>query len=150
VSTTSISSSTTGTSFTYSPAYPVRVDSVQAITTTAENGDRYLTFKVAFENIGSAPIYVVGGCGSGLNSSLPPNSAIVQKSTGPLCACAEFVMRLDHDQNHTSTTPGCWSGYNYRIVQNGSFRANFTLNWGSAQNLQNSNSTGIVANFTLG
>jgi hypothetical protein len=105
-------------------------------------------FVVAFENVENHPIYMVGGCGSGLSSSISASSVIQKISSGPLCACAEFVMVLEHGQNHTSTTPGCWSGYDYELIQSGTVAVNFTQYWTSGSS-HGMNSTSFVADFNL-
>jgi hypothetical protein len=151
MSTTTFYQSTTLGSFSYSPDKPVKIDAVQAMVYQGTSGDKLVTFSVLFENVGTSPVYVVGGCGSGLTATLPTNSVVVQKvSGGPLCACAEFIAPLNPGQNHTSITPGCWSGYYYKLVHSGTVNVNFTLNWGTdGQNFQQSNSTTISATFTF-
>ena len=140
--------STTTGSFTYSPTSPVKIDSVTAIVSTGQNGTRYVNFEVLFENVGATPIFVAGGCGSGLTSSVA-NSTVIQKGRGgPLCACAEFIMSLGHGQNHTSADPGCWSGYRFQLLKPGSITANLTLTWtASGQNSQSQ--TSISAKLDL-
>ena len=151
LSTTTFYQSTTMGSFSYAPNQPVKIDSVRALVYQGANGDKLVTFRVLFENVGASPFYVISGCGSGLTATLPANSVVVQKvSGGPLCACAEFIAPVNPGQNHTSITPGCWSGYYYKLVQPGTVNVNFTLNWGTdGQNFQQSNSTTISATFTF-
>jgi hypothetical protein len=153
VTTTEVTSTTilAAGSFDYSPKYPVKIDSVKAVMNQGQNGDTRVTFQVLFENIGSSPVYVAGGCGSGLNSTIPANSPIIQKvQGGPLCLCAQFIMPINPGQNHTTITPGCWSGYYYKLVQAGTVDVNFTLYWGSnGESYTQSNSTSISAKFTL-
>ena len=117
--TTTVSSRIVDGSFTYSPALPVAVKSVQAVLTPNQNGSTLVTFKVFFENGGDSPIYIVGGCGSGLTSTVA-NSSIIQKIPGgPFCACPLYILQLPPGQNHTSTNPGCWSGYGYELSKPG-------------------------------
>lgn len=142
------SSSAVSGSYSFSPASPILVQSVDAVTTRTQNGYAYVTFAATFENIGNYPIYVVGGCGSGLSSSISDSSVIRKISSGPLCACADFVMELEHGQDHTSTTPGCWSGYDYELIQPGTVTVNLTQYWSSGSSL-GVNSTSIVAEFNL-
>ncbi len=151
VSTTTFWQSTTLGSFSYSPDKPIKIDAVQAMIYQGTSGDKFVTFSVLFENVGNSPVYIISGCGSGLTATLPANSVIVQKvSGGPVCACAEFIAPVNPGQNHTSITPGCWSGYYYKLAKPGTVGVNFTLNWGSnGQDFQQSNSTTISATFTF-
>jgi hypothetical protein len=148
VTVTTVSSNTTAGSFTYSPSSPVQVQSVEAMATRGSNGQILVTFAVNFKNVGDSPIYVAGGCGSGLSSSIADSSVIKKVAGGPLCACAMFIQQLQHGQNHTSVNPGCWSGYHYELVGSGTVTVNFTQNWSvGGYNFQNQNSTSIVATF---
>ena len=110
-----------------------------------------MTFQVLFENNGAFPIYVIGGCGGGLTSSIVGNSTVVrQVRGGPLCACAAIIITVDQGQNHTSTNPGCWSGYYYELVGHGMVTMNMTLKWSTDdKNFQGTNSTSIQAEFTF-
>jgi hypothetical protein len=139
-------------SFTYSPTYPIRVQSVRAVVSTESNGDHHVIFEVSFENAGNTSIYVVGGCGSDLSSTIPSDSSVLQKVPGgPLCACPMFIQSIDHGQNHMLTDPGCWSGYAVKLLHSGSAMVNFTLPWSidNSYSLQNENSTTINAEFTF-
>ncbi|MDA4132624.1 MAG: hypothetical protein OK454_05805 [Thaumarchaeota archaeon] len=122
-----------------------------ATAATQSDGSVFVTFQVLFENDGAAPVYVLGGCGGGLSSSISGNSSVLSRVPGgPLCDCAAIVVTLDQGQNHTSTNPGCWSGYNYELVGHGSVTMNMTLEWSSnGQDLLGTNSTSIQAEFTL-
>jgi len=150
---TASSSSTTATnsSFTFAPSSPVRIDSVTATTAVQSNGSVFVTFQVLFENDGGAPIYVLGGCGGGLSSSISGSSSVLSRVPGgQLCDCAAIVVTLDQGQNHTSTNPGCWDGYNYELVGHGPVTMNMTLQWSSSEkDLLGTNSTSIQAEFTL-
>jgi len=151
VSTTTVSQNTTLGSFTYSPDKPVKIDHVRATVSQIAGGDKLVTFSVLFENVGTSPVYVAGGCGSGLTASVPANSPVIQRfSSGPVCACAQFIGPVNPGQNHTSVTPGCWTVYHYRLAQPGTVTLNFTLSWWpDGQNLQLANSTTITATFTF-
>ena len=149
-SSSAISNVTSG-QFSYSPGTPVKVESVQAITAKDSHGNTTVTFQVLFENIGIAPIYVVGGCGGGLSASIVGNSSVLrQVPGGPLCDCAAIILPLSEGQNHTSITPGCWSGYAYHLVSSGMVTMNMTLDWSTnAQSLVGTDSTSIQAEFTF-
>jgi hypothetical protein len=150
---TSNSSSSSGisaTSFTYSPHTPVKVTSVQAMVSQLQGGDRKVTFSVGFVNIGNFQIYIIGGCGSSLNSTIAANPSVIQRvSGGPVCLCAEFVMPLNQGANDTLTNPGCWSGYSYTLIGSGTVNVNFTLQWGTSSGQYFQNSTSIEATFTF-
>ncbi len=155
VTTTSASTVTptnmTSGSFTYSPSSPLKIQSVQAIVSRAENGDRYVTFTVELKNTSNSTIYIVGGCGSGLYLSTPADSAVLQEiSSGPVCLCPEFIMPLYQGQNHTSTVPGCWSGYAVKLLSSGMVTVNLTQYWSTeSSGAQNENHTSITASFTF-
>jgi hypothetical protein len=147
-------------SLTYSPTSPVKIESVEAITSQAQDGSIHVTFQVLFVNTGTAPIYVIGGCGGGLSSSIAGNysysaggSSVIQKIVGgPLCDCAVILLSIGNGENHTSANPGCWSGYNYVLVGSGAVDMNFTLQWStdSQHAFQGTNSTSISAVFDFG
>ncbi len=152
ITSSSSSSNSTFCSFTYSPASPVKIESVQA-STAQQDGATRVTFQVLFENVGNSPIYVLGGCGGGLTSSIVGSSSVIQQTAGgPLCDCAAIILTLESGQNHTSTNPGCWSGFYYDLVGLGTANVNFTLSWstGSQNVIQGTNSTTISAQFTFG
>jgi len=130
----------------------VKIESVQA-STAQQDGATRVTFQVLFENVGNSPIYVLGGCGGGLTSSIVGSSSVIQQTAGgPLCDCAAIILTLESGQNHTSTNPGCWSGFYYDLVGSGTANVNFTLSWstGSQNVIQGTNSTTISAQFTFG
>jgi hypothetical protein len=157
-STTSSSTSTTTTStnvfrgtFTYSPSSPVQVDAVTATTSVGQNGTVNVTFQVLFTNEGSSAIFVMGGCSGGLSTSIEGNQNVLRQVTGgPLCDCAAVILTLQNGQNHTSTSPGCWSGYNYQLIGHGDVTMNMTLNWSTSnQGFDMNNSTSIRAQFAF-
>ena len=129
----------------------MKVDWVQAVTSKDSAGDTIVTFQVLFGNAGMAPVYVVGGCGGGLSASVVGSpTAIQQVSGGPLCDCAAAILTINEGQNHTSVTPGCWSGYSYRLVSPGTLLINMTLRWSiDPQNFAGTNSTSIQAVFVF-
>jgi hypothetical protein len=156
VSTTTTTSSSTDSNvtygqFSYSPSSPVRIESVQAVTAPDSHGNTTVTFEVLFQNIGSAPVYVMGGCGGGLSASVVGASSVIQKvQGGPLCDCAAIILTLGQGQNHTSITPGCWSGYAFHLLSPGTVSVNMTLAWSTdGQSLGGSNSTSIQATFSF-
>ena len=136
---------------TYSPASPVKIMSVQATTAEDSHGNTTVTFQLLFENTGVAPIYVMGGCGGGLSASIIGSSSVLrQVPGGPLCDCAAIILTLVQGQNHTSVTPGCWSGYAYHLLSPGTVTMNMILQWSAnGQSLEGTNSTSIQAEFAF-
>jgi hypothetical protein len=138
-------------SFSYSPQSPISVESVQVILNQNQNGDRYATFSVAIRNIGNSPIYIIKGCGSSLDSSVT-NSIIIQEVKGmPRCLCAEAPAPLDSGKTQTLSTPGCRSGYAYKVTGSGTVSVNFVLSWASSgQNLSGTySSVSITGSFSF-
>ncbi|MGA2200021.1 MAG: hypothetical protein ABSG45_08800 [Nitrososphaerales archaeon] len=144
-------SNATNGKFSFSPTSPVKIESVQAVTAKDSHGNTSVTFQVLFENTGSTPIYVIGGCGGGLSSSIVGNSMVIQRVPGgPLCDCPAIILTLNDGQNHTSVNPGCWSGYAYHLLSPGTVTMNMTLQWSSSvQGLESTNSTSIQVGFTF-
>ncbi len=147
---TSTSGTTIGGSFTYSPSSPVKVTSVQASIFQDGGGGTTVSFAVSFQNGGTYTIYTAAGCGSGLTAEVPPGSPVLQKvNGGPVCLCAEMMAPVDPGQNHTSYTPGCWSGYHFALLQPGTVQVDFTLYWGSMMASPQATYTNVTAWFTF-
>lgn len=149
--TTSARSNVTG-AFTYTPTGQVQVNSVWATETPASNGRQNVTFYVTYENIGTAPVYAIGGWIGALSSTVEGNSSVLQASTAIRCPGAIYIVTLDQGQSHTVLAPDCGSGFNYQLVQAGSVTVHLTFNWTtySHESTPFSNSTTITANFTFG
>jgi len=140
---------TSSTSFSYSPAEPLRVLSVTPQSSRDNaTGKSFLYFYVTFQNIADSPVYLAGGCGSSLSATIKP-SPLISESYGPKCLCAEYITSLNPGESRTASTPGCWSGIMYEIVHAGSIPVSLTLSYWSGVNLQNPGSTVIEANITL-
>lgn len=137
--------------FTYSPSSPIKVDSVTATIDQGQNGTQGVVFQVVYTNVGEFPVYVLGGCGSGLSASIAGSQTVLRRVTGgPLCDCAAIVLTLQTGDNHTATNPGCWSGYDYQLIGHGTVTMNMTLDWSTEeQGLESSNFTTIQAQFTF-
>jgi hypothetical protein len=150
-STSTVTSNITSDSYTFSPSTPLKILSVWTVVAATQNGERYVTFYVEFENIVSSTVYIVGGCGSGLDLYAFTNSSVLQKiPSGPLCLCPEFIMPLSYGQMHTSITPGCWSGYSIKLLGSGKTTLNFVQYWtNSSSGAQNQDNTMITASFTF-
>jgi hypothetical protein len=146
--TTAATTQTVNGAFSYSPSYPVAVQAVQAILSRNESDNEYVTFSISLRNVGNTSIYIIKGCGSSLVSSIG-NSTVLQKVSGaPLCLCAEALTPFDPGQNETLTTPGCWSGYTYKVIGSGTTNMNFVLSWEpGSQNFSSSGSMSISATF---
>lgn len=135
--------------FTYSPHGQVEVTSVQALVYT-EGGNSSLVFKVSFSNAGTAPVYVAGGCGNSLTSSILSGGGTVETLTHyTRCLCAVTMVSVQPGASATAVDPGCWSGYGYRVVGSGSITANLTLSWADAETGNLPHSTSIVASFYI-
>ncbi len=147
-STTTTTASTQG-AFSYSPASPVKVDSVTASTYQGSNGTM-VTFAVTFEDVGSFDIYTVTGCGSSLVATLQPGSDVLKQVTGgPVCLCAEAPTAVPPGGTRTAVTPGCWSVDKILLAHPGTAQVDFTLYWGSAQATSRQDMTNITATFTF-
>ena len=147
-STTSGATSTTG-SFSYTPTYPVRVESVTASTYQGGNGTM-VTFAVSFENVGSTDIYTVTGCGSSLTATLPQGTGVLKRVTGgPVCLCAEAPTAVPPGANRTAITPGCWTVYKFLLVHPGTVQVGLTLTWGTSQAGPQQDMTNITATFSF-
>jgi hypothetical protein len=150
-STSTVTSNITSDSYTFSPSTPLKILSVWAVVAATQNGERYITFYMEFENVVTSAVYIVGGCGSGVDLYAFTNSSVLQKIPGgPLCLCPEFIMPLSYGQKHTSITPGCWSGYAIKLLGSGKATVNFVQYWSNGSSgAQNKDSTIITASFTF-
>jgi hypothetical protein len=149
--TTSLGSSTTlpGT-YNASSQSPVRVDQVSAVVYTESNGTRTVQFEVGITNVGSSPVYIVRGCGSSLGSTIVQGAGVVKTVNVVRCLCAEGPTALAPGQSATLVSPGCWSGYSYKIVSAGTFVAELTLSWsGSTSTWPQGYNTTMTATFTV-
>ncbi len=147
-------SNTTCASFTYSPTGQVQVLSVQATqyfcqNCGAVNGQSYLAFQVALENIGNSSIYIAGGTDE-LSVSIPANSSLIRAVPSEVCAGTFTIIMLGQGQNYTLGGPPCDDGLDYQLVQPGTVNIAFRFDWttNSASNTF-PDSTAISAEFTL-
>ena len=137
-------------SFTYSPAYPVKVESVGASTYQGSNGTM-VTFEVTYENVGSYDVYTAAGCGSSLVATLPPgNGVLKQVYGGPVCLCAEAITPILPGGNRTSVTPGCWTVDKIMVAHPGTVQVELTLSWSTMQDSPRQDITNITATFAIG
>jgi hypothetical protein len=147
---TSSQSPTSGGSFTYTANSQVKVISVSALVSQGQSGSQTVSFSVEFENIGGSTIYVLEGGGSSMSASLTPGTAEVSKASSVACEMMVAEVSVAPMQDHTSVTPGCWSGYVWQLVSPGTVQVQITLGWsGSASAGSNSGSVDITAQFTL-
>jgi hypothetical protein len=93
------------------------------------SGDSAVGFTVQFQNIGSSTIYVLGGGGSSLNSTITTGASYVKEVTGPRCEIAEAIVPVSPGGDWTAVTPGCWSGYHYELLSPGTIGVQLTLTW---------------------
>ena len=133
-------------SFTYAPSAQVQVLSVMA---TASSGGA-LSFSVQYQNIGGGGIYVLGGGGSSLSATFVSGGSIVSQVPGPRCQIATTMVPVSPGADHTSVTPGCWSGFHYQLQGAGSVQVQLTLTWSDGADQTGGGSINITASFTMG
>jgi len=142
---TSSQSMETGGSFTYSPSSQVEILSVAATVSGAQGGYSEFGLSVQFENKGSGTIYVLGGAGSSLNATIL-SGATTTHLRGVECEMAIALIPIGPGEDHTSTTPGCWSGYYYQVTEPGPVQVELILSWSGS----NAGSVDIYAQFYIG
>jgi hypothetical protein len=147
---TTTSTGVTNGSFIFSPASPVRIDSVQALVQQNQGGPGSLTFTVAFTNIGTSPIIVVGACFSPLEVSPPANSTVVQSTTGTFTQCQAISCNSINpaQSSEANTDP------HLALVKPGTVTLTLMLYWGTNDNYcigpnGGPNSTSISATFSF-
>ena len=133
---------------------PVQVLSVQATQFVCQNcgavnGQSYLTFQVALENVGNSSIYIAGGTGE-LSVSIPANSSVVHTVPTEECAGTFTIIELGQGQNYTLGGPPCDDGLDYQVVQAGTVNIAFRFDW-TTNPAANTfpDSTAISAEFTF-
>jgi hypothetical protein len=128
-SSTSSTASTevTNGNFSFSPPSPVRIDNVQALVQLNQEGPDPVTFTVAFTNVGTSPITVVGACFSPLAVSPPANSTVVQTATGSFVQCEAITCNTINpgQSSEASTDP------HLVLVRPGTVTMMLTLYWGT-------------------
>ena len=134
----------TGGSFTYTPSSQVVILSVAATVSGGQGGYLGLVLSVQFENVGSGTIYVLGGAGSSLNATIL-SGATTAHVKGTECEMAIALVPIGPGEEHTSTTPGCWSGYYYQVSGPGAVQVELTLSWSGS----NAGSVDIYAQFDV-
>ena len=147
-SSSSTGSQSTGDSYSYTASSQVKVLSVEALVSGSQPGDTPVTFRVTYENIGSGDIYVLEGGGSDLNVTIVSGGSILQQVDGPRCEIAVAMVPLAPGAQATAVTPGCWSGFQYQLLQPGTVEVVMTLGWSNGTN--RAGSIEITANFALG
>jgi hypothetical protein len=135
-----------GSSYTYSPTTPLKIVSVQAFTSQSGSGNQTLSFSVEFENIGSSTIYVTSGGGSSLSANIISGPVSTVHDIAK-CEIVSVMVPVGIGDNFTQSTPGCWSGYTYQLLQPGTVQVEFTLSWSSASS--GGGVTEITAEFNL-
>jgi hypothetical protein len=137
--TSTTSTGVTNGSFSFSPASPVRIDSVQALVQQNQGGPDSLIFMVGFTNIGASPITVVGACFSPLEVSPPANSTVVQTATGTFVQCEAISCNsINPAQSSEASTEPAWQGPgpapHLILVKPGTVTIMFVLHWGTGDN----------------
>jgi hypothetical protein len=151
-------SSTTSTTFgtttthtgtaTYQPLDPVKVVNVTYALYPQANGSTRVVFSVLWVNTGTSPIYVAGGCGSGLTVNATGASEVLKQVRNVvLCMCPAYFAPVEPGGNHTSSAPGCWSGYAIEVVGRGTVSVPMTLSWSGGSGA--ANETAITTTFSF-
>ena len=107
-----------------------------------------MIFSVRYENIGSTDIYVLEGGGSGLNATVLSGTSQIQQVRGPMCELAGAMIPLSPGGNATAITPGCWSGFQFQILQPGEVQVLLILSWSNGIG-KGGGSVSISAAFVL-
>ncbi len=147
-------SGATCASFAYTPTGQVQVLFVHATQFVCQNcgavnGQSYLAFQVALENVGNSSIYIAGGTGE-LSVSIPANSSVIRAVSTEVCAGTFTIIELGQGQNYTLGGPPCDNGLDYQLVQAGSVNVSFSFNWTTSANSSNfPDKTTIMAAFTF-
>ncbi len=149
-STAASQSQSDGGSFTYTSSDQMKVLSVAAAVSVEGSGDSIVRFVVQFQNVGSAPIYVTSGGGSGLTLNLTSGASLVKTMPSPRCEIAVALGPLSPGANATESMPGCWSGYYYQLVQAGTIGVHMTLAWSNGTVGGGGGSLQINAEISLG
>jgi len=139
---------TSGDSYSYAPSSQVKVLSVEATVIGGQPGDRLVTFIVNYENIGSSDIYVLEGAGSDLSATIISGPSLVSQVKTPMCEIAMEAVALPPGGNATAITPGCWSGFQYGLLQSGDVQVQLTFGWSNGAGTA-SGSIEIDAYFVL-
>jgi len=108
-----------------------------------------VTFSIQYQNIGPSNIYVLEGGGSNLDVTITSGTSLIQQVKSPLCEIAVAMASLGPGDNATAVTPGCWSGFQYQLLQAGSIQVQMTLGWSNGIG-KGAGSIQITADFALG
>jgi hypothetical protein len=147
--TTSQSGSGGGGSFNYAASSEVKILSVAAVLTGGDGSPQTVSFVVKAQNTEDGNITVLEGGGSSLNSTIVSGGSVITSVSGPRCEIAEAPVPIRPGGTWTSTSPGCWSGYYYELLQQGTIDVQLTLNWGGGSGGGASGTLAIEAEFTL-
>jgi len=149
-STTAVSqSSTSGGGYSYPPNAQLKVLSVSAVVSQDQSGTKTVSFVLMFQNMGGS-IYVVSGGGSSLNATILSGQSMIQHVSRLRCELATAMIQVSPGEDHTSFTPGCWSGFAYELTQPGTIEVQLTLSWSNGPTPGGGvDSTQIIADFIL-
>lgn len=143
------SSSVGGGSYSYTNSSQVEVISVAAVLSQGQGGSEVVTFSVQAKNVGSGDIYVLAGGGSSLNSTIVSGNSLVSTVKSPRCGILEAMIPIAPSGDWASSSPGCWSGFQYQLQQQGTIEVLLELTWTSGTTQGSSNSLVIDATFAL-
>jgi len=138
-----------GDSYSYTSSSQIEVLLVAATASGGQGSEQVVSFRVQYENIGTATIYVPGG-GNGLVVDSMTGTAVVQKVPEAQCEIEMAPFPLTQGETTTAFTPGCWNGFGYSLLQGGSLDVQFTLSWYPSSDLSGQKATlQISAEFYL-
>ena len=149
ITTSGTQSQNNGDSYSYTASSQVRILSVEATVSGSQQGESAVSFWVRYENIGNSDIYVVEGDGSGLNATITSGASLIKEFAGARCMIVVVVGPLSPGSNQTAFTPGCWSGYQFELLEPGTIGVQLTLSWSTGLSQGEKGSITISAEFAL-
>jgi len=149
ITTSGTQSQNNGDSYSYTASSQVRILSVEATVSGSQQGESAVSFWVRYENIGNSDIYVVEGDGSGLNATITSGASLIKEFAGARCMIVVVVGPLSPGSNQTAFTPGCWSGYQFELLEPGTIGVQLTLSWSTGLSQGEKGSITINAEFAL-
>ena len=149
ITTSGTQSQNNGDSYSYTASSQVRILSVEATVSGSQQGESAVSFWVRYENIGNSDIYVVEGDGSGLNATITSGASLIKEFAGARCMIVVVVGPLSPGSNQTAFTPGCWSGYQFELLEPGTIGVQLTLSWSTSLSQGEKGAITINAEFAL-
>ena len=145
---TTAQTTSAGGAYTSTPSSQVKVVSLTATVSGGQPGSEAVTFTLVFQNAGAGTVYVVDGGGSALNATIVAGPVSVVH-TNVRCETPVAMVPVLPGQDHTSATPGCWSGAAFVLDGPGTVDVSLTLTWSGGASGGQSGSMTISAEFPL-